>query len=123
MNTVKLENESYFASARKERDSARSRAEELIRKIAEDDGATADAKADANAKLKKSAENIKAEGEIESFIKTKGYEDCIVFIDEEEVRVVVKAEKLEDDKVMQISDIVVSRTKFKPYQVVISNHK
>ena len=123
ISTAKAEKENYFASARKERDSARSQAEDLLKEIAESEDSTADAKADANNKLKISAENIKAEGEIESFVKAKGYEDCIAFVEEDEVRVIVKADKLESDKVAQISDIVVSKTNFKPSQVVISNHK
>ncbi len=114
--------ESYFASARQDRDSARSEAEDLLNRIAEDDEATADAKAQAREKLKISAENIQKEGDIESLIKSKGYSDCIVFIDEEEIRIVVKAEKLDEDKVSQITEIVTSKTNFKPSQIVISNH-
>jgi len=123
ISTAKAEGENYFASARKERDSARSQAEELIREIAENEESTADAKAEADNKLKKSAENIKAEGEIESFVKAKGYEDCITYVEDDEIRVIVKAEKLESDKVAQISEIVVSKTNYKPSQIVISNHK
>ncbi len=122
ISTAKAE-ENYFASARKERDSARSESEELIKQIAENDQSTADAKAEANLKLKNIAENIKNEGEIESIIKSKGYDECIVFIEENEVRIIVKADKLESDKVSQISEIVTSRTKFKPSQIVISSHK
>ncbi len=123
VNTGETQEENYFASARKERDSARSEAEELVREIADSEDATADAKAEADLKLKKIAENIKKEGEIESLIKAKGYEDCIVFIDENEVRVIVNADKLESDKVAQISDIVTSKTNFKPSQIVIGNEK
>jgi stage III sporulation protein AH len=122
MSTSKTE-ENYFASARRERDSARSEAEEMVKQIAENDQSTADAKAEANLKLKNIAENIKNEGEIESIIKSKGYDECIVFIEENEVRVIVKGDKLESDKVAQISEIVTSRTKFKPSQIVISCHK
>lgn len=122
ISTAKAE-ENYFASARRDRDSARSEAEELVKQIAENDQSTADAKAEANLKLKNIAENIKNEGEIESIIKSKGYDECIVFIEENEVRVIVKGDNLESDKVAQISEIVTSRTKFKPSQIVISSHK
>lgn len=119
----KTATENYFTSARRDRDSSRSEAEELLTQIAEDDEATADAKAQAREKLKTHAENIQKEGDIESLVKAKGYSDCIVFIDESEIRIIVKAEKLDEGKVSQITEVVTSKTDFKPSQIVISNHK
>lgn len=123
MSTAKTVEGNYFALAKKERDSARGEAEDLLKEISENDESTADAKAEAVAKLNKSAENIKKEGEIESLIKSKGYKDCIVFIEEDEVRVIVMADELEAEKVSGISEIITAKTDFKPSQIVVSNHK
>lgn len=123
MKTEKNEEKNYFTSARTERDKSRSEAEELVRKITEDDDATADAKADANNKLKETAETVRIEGEIEGLIKSKGYDDCIVFMEESEIRVIVKADKLEQKEVAKISDTVTSKADCKPSQVIISCHK
>ncbi len=123
MTTVKEPNENYFVLARQDKDSARSESENLLSKIAEDDEATADAKAEAREKLEQSADDIKTEGEIESLVKTKGYKDCIVYIDEDEMRIVIKTDKLDEDKVSQIMEIAASKTDFKPSQIIISSHK
>ena len=123
MSTAKSEKESYFTAARKDRDSSRSEAEDKLQEIADDDETTADAKAEARDKLALYADSIKTEGEIESLVKAKGYDDCIAFIDEEEIRIVVKADKLDEDKVSQITNIVTAKTEFKPSQIVISSHE
>ncbi len=121
MATAKQED--YFAKARKDRDTARSEAEEMFQKITEDENATADAKATASEKIKKSAEAIKKEGEIENLINAKGYDESIVFIDENEIRVVVKADQLDKKKVSQIAEIITSKTDFKSSEIIVSNHK
>lgn len=113
----------YFSSARQERDASRSEAEELLNDIISDDEATADAKAAAREKISKAAEMIKTEGEIETLAKSKGYDDCIAFIDEDEVRIVVKAKKLSEDKVSSITEIVTAKTDFLPSQIIISCHE
>ena len=122
MATVDTE-EDYFSKARKDRDTARSEAKELLKEIAEDESATADAKAEASEKIKRAAEDIKKEGEIENLINAKGYKESIVFIDDGEIRVIVKSDELDKKKVSQIADIITSKTDFKPSEIIISNHK
>lgn len=117
------EKEDYFTAAKRERDNSRSEAEEMLEKIAQDEEATADSKADAREKIKEAAENVKTEGEVESLIKSKGYEDCIVIIDDSEIRIVVSADKLDEEKAAQIKNIVTSKTDFKASQIVLSCHK
>lgn len=123
MSTAKPSAATYFSSARQERDASRSEAEELLNDIISDDEATADAKAVAREKISKAAEMIKTEGEIETLAKSKGYDDCIAFIDEDEVRIVVKAKKLSEDKVSSITEIVTAKTDFLPSQIIISCHE
>ncbi len=123
MSTAKVQKDDYFVKSREERDNVRSESDAKLEKITESDDATADSKADAREKIKKSAENIKLEGEVEGLIKSKGYDECLVYIDEEEIRIIVKADKIDEDKVAQITDIVTSKTDFKPSQIIISNHE
>ncbi len=123
MSTAKPSSADYFSSARQERDASRSEAEELLNDIISDDEATADAKAAAREKVSKAAETIKTEGEIETLAKSKGYDECIAFIDEDEVRIVVKAKKLSEDKVSSITEIVTAKTDFLPSQIIISCHE
>lgn len=123
MSTAKPSKDNYFLTARQDRDSARSEADELLSEIADDEGSTPDAKAEARSKITAMADNIKTEGEVESLIKADGYDDCIVFIDEEEIRIVVKADELDQEKVSRITNIVTSKTDFKPSQIVVSSHE
>lgn len=54
------------------------------------------------------------ESKIESLITAKGYEDCVAFIGDNSVSVVVKAKSdaLASADVAKITDIVVGETKF-----------
>lgn len=117
------EKEDYFTAAKRERDNGRSEAAEMLEKIAQDEEATADSKADAREKIKEAAENVKTEGEVESLIKSKGYDDCIVIIDDSEIRIVVSGDEMDEEKAAQIKNIVTSKTDFKASQIVLSCHK
>lgn len=117
------EKDDYFTAAKRERDNGRSEAAEMLEKIAQDEEATADSKADAREKIKESAGNVKTEGEVESLIKAKGYDDCIVIIDDSEIRIVVSGDEMDEEKAAQIKNIVTSKTDFKASQIVLSCHK
>ena len=67
------------------------------------------------------AANIEKESTIENLVKAKGYEDCIVFLDETGASVVVKTGNLDSASVAQIKDIVVARTGLKASEITISS--
>lgn len=117
------ENESsadYFAKARYERDCARTEAAELL-KVSNIDGEENEEIAAKNReKLEKSAKNMEDETAIENMVIAKGYLDCVAFVDEGGVRVVVKSDSLEASGVAQIKDIVVEQTGAKVTDIKIS---
>lgn len=107
----------YFAKARYERDCARSEAAELVKVSAEDGEETAEV----SEKLAKYAKNTEDETAIENMVKAKGYADCVAFIDDAGVRVVVKGEGLDAESVAKIKDIVVEQTGVRATEIKISN--
>ncbi len=106
----------YFARARYERDCARSEAVELltVSSVSADENVIAE-------RVELYAKNAENEATIESLVKSKGYEDCVAFVDDEGVRVVVKADELESTGVAQIKDIVVEQTGLSPTKIKISS--
>ncbi len=109
--------EDYFSRARYERDCTRSEAVEILTVSA----ISGEASAETNAKIEKYAQSAEKESVIENMIMAKGYADCVAFVDDESVSVVVKAEKLDKNGVSKIKDIVVGQTGMKATQIKISN--
>lgn len=110
----------YFAKARYDRDCARSEAAELL-KVSATDGAESDEIIARNRELlEQYASDMKKETAIENMVIAKGYSDCVAFIDESGVRVVVKSDTLQKEGVAQIKDIVVQQTGAKATDIKIS---
>ncbi len=100
---------SYFDQARKNREEAREEAVDLIKDIAADlqaDSSAAQKVIDQSAALVKA---IERESNIESLVKAKGFEDCVVYIADENCTVVVKTEALTPAQTLPISEIVASQ--------------
>ncbi len=110
-------NADYFSKARYERDCARSEAAELVKTAAQD----GEENKDTSEKLAKYAKNTESETAIENMVKAKGYADCVAFVDDAGVRVVVKSEGLEADGVAKIKDIVIEQTGVRATDIKISN--
>lgn len=110
----------YFARARYERDCARSEATELLKVSVQSGNLEENVNAE---KIAQYAKNMENETAIENLIKAKGYEDCVAFIDDSGVSVVVKSEDMEKEGVAKIKDIVIEQTGMKATQIRISNKK
>ncbi len=113
-----IDENNYFAKARYERDCARSEATELLKVSAQNDSESGDAVA--AAKIAEYAKNIEAEAAIENLVIAKGYADCVAFVDDTGVKVVVKSDQLEKDGVTKIKDIVIEQTGVKATDIKIS---
>ena len=57
----------------------------------------------------------------ENLIKVKGFEDLIIFINGENVSVIVKSDKLEEKEIAQIQNIVTRELGVKIENINISN--
>lgn len=102
----------YFSSARLNRQQARDSALSLLQDAAADESADQTMIDAANASIQAMAASTLLEAQIENLITAKGYQDCICFISDESVTVVVATVEggLTDVDTARISDIVVEET-------------
>ena len=59
----------------------------------------------------------------ENLIKTKGFEDVILFMNNGNVTGVIKAEKIEEEQISQIQNIITRQLDVKVNKINISNKK
>ena len=96
----------YFASIALERRQARDEAIEVLRTVTESGTATGDAKAEAAAAIEKIAAGMEREADIESLIRSRGFEQCVAVIRDDGCSVIVESDGLMQSDVAQISEIV-----------------
>ena len=96
----------YFASISLERRQARDEAIEVLRTVTDSGTATGDAKAEAAAAIEKIAAGMEREADIESLIRSKGFEQCVAVIRDDGCSVIVESDGLMQSDVAQISEIV-----------------
>lgn len=102
----------YFDAARLTRQQARDSSLAILRESSESETLSQEARDKAAAELSALAKNAIAEAQIENLVKAKGFRDCVAFIDENGIEVVVSAMStgLMPEDVSKITDIVVSET-------------
>lgn len=108
----------YFAQVRLSRQEARDSAVELLEQtIAYDEGT--EIRETASATLNALVSTALSEAQIESLVIAKGYEDCVTYIQEENVYVAVSApaDGLSREDVALISDLVTGQTDYSLSQV------
>jgi len=111
----------YFAKARYERDCARTEAAELLAVSVQGDDVNSEQGQKNSDKLAQYAKNTEDETTIENMVIAKGYSDCVAFVDNDGVRVVVKTDELNAEGVAQIKDIVIEQTGVKATAIKISS--
>ena len=111
--------EAYFAEAKLTRNMSRDEAVEAMKTMLSEADLSADNKAQLTLKAADMATAIETEGKMENLIKAKGFEDCMVYYDEESVDVIIKTEGLLDNEAAQIKDIVVEETGLSGEQISI----
>jgi|GEM_PF-206340 len=101
----------YFVEAKMDKESARSEALDILKSIVEDEKSPVDSKTKAQNEMVAIAKAIDQEAIVENLLKAKGFQEVVVFINEGNVNVVVKAEgELVPAQVAQIQDVVISQT-------------
>lgn len=111
----------YFANARLNRQQARDSALSMLQEAAA--GADADQvmKEQTNAAIQTMADYTVTEAQIENLVVAKGYADCVAFIGEDTVSVVVEIPggQLTEVDTARITDIVTQTTEFTASQIKI----
>ncbi len=104
------EEDDFFASARLERESGRSKSIETFNSIINNDNTDAASKESAQNSILELADNTEAETAVENLIKARGFEDAVCYIHNSQANVVVKAESLDEAQAALICEIVTEQT-------------
>ena len=111
----------FFAQTRLTRSQARDEATETLSGVSEAEGASAETVAEALAKIMDIAEKTSREAELETMVKAKGFQDCVVFLGDDSATVTVWAETegLSAADTAQITDIMTTETPLSASQIKI----
>ena len=111
----------YFASARLNRQQARDSALSLLQDAAAREDADDTVKEQMNDTIQTMADYTVTEAQIENLVVAKGYADCVAFMGENSISVVVSAAEdgLQTEDVAKITDIVLSETDYTAGQIKI----
>ncbi len=105
-NSDKTNSSDYFTSSKMERDNMYSQMLENYQKMLNNTNISEDQKSIASQEIK-SINNTKNSIMIcENLITTKGFENVVIFVNGDSVNVVVKSNKLEQEQVAQIQNII-----------------
>lgn len=101
----------YFETARLTRTKTRDEALDKLQQSLKATGLAEEEKAQLKDTLSSTISNISLESDIENLVKAKGFADCVVFIDGENVDLAVKTgpEGLSKNEVAQLRDIILGK--------------
>lgn len=100
----------YFSQAKVNRQQTQDDIAEMTKKILESSEESDTAKAEAVAKAAELATVMEQQTNVESLIKAKGFEECMVFIQNGECSIVVRDSDLTADDALIIKDIATGQT-------------
>lgn len=109
----------YFASAQLSRKQARDQALAVLQTVVDSASADAAAKEQASADISRIASEIQTEANIETLIKSKGFEDCVAVIGEGSASIIVRSDGLLPNELSQIKEIVYEQAGIDPVVIKI----
>ena len=115
--------ESYFAMTEVSRQRTRDEALEVLQTIVDNEATAEEDRAAALNSINTIAENIQSEGNIESLVVSKGFEDCVAVISDGNATVVVKSTGLLENEITQIQEIVYNESGILPENLKIVEKK
>ncbi len=95
----------YFTQAKMEKDNSRSEALEILEQTASNQDFDEDIRKKAQEQILNTAKNVEKETAIENAAKAKGYSEISVYIDGENVDIMVKKKDFSEDDVIKLKDI------------------
>ncbi|MBQ1388465.1 MAG: SpoIIIAH-like family protein [Clostridia bacterium] len=100
----------YFSKVRLERQKTQDELLTMARSMAESENTTGEAKTQAVRRLNELLGTINKQSNVEGLIMSKGFTDCIAYIENGECSVVVTGKELKSDTLTAIKDIVTTQT-------------
>lgn len=120
-NSSQTTTDEYFTKSRLERDTMYSQMLESYQKILENTNVSESQKQVAQNQIKIINEQKNAIMITENLIKTKGFEDLIIFINDKSINVIIKAKDLKKEQIAQIQNIITRELKADIEDIHISN--
>ncbi|MBQ7821939.1 MAG: SpoIIIAH-like family protein [Clostridia bacterium] len=111
--------DTYFASSMLSREQARDEAIEVLKTVVNNEAALEDAKEAALTDIARIAGEIECEANIETLIKSKGFEDCIAVVTGSNANIIVKSDGLMENELSQIKEIVYEQAGIDPVNIKI----
>lgn len=111
----------YFSSSKLTRDTMYSQMIETYEKILENQNIASDQKTIAQTEIKNINDCKNKIMICENLIKTKGISDSVIFINGDSISVVIRAEKLEQEQIAQIQNIIAREMQVEINNIHISN--
>lgn len=102
----------YFVEYRLSRDKLRATLVDRLDQIVNNGSTAEDVRTDAQKEIMKLGNNSEQELQIEGLIKSKGFEDAIVFLTDKDIKIVVSKDELSEQDMVKILDIVKSETEY-----------
>lgn len=120
-NTEIKNNDDYFTSSKLQREKMYSQMLETYQKILENNSISQEQKGISEQEIAKINQTKNAIMIAENLISTKGFENSVIFVNDTSVSVIVKAEKLEQEQIAQIQNIISRELKVELENIHISN--
>lgn len=111
--------DSYFEQARKNRETSREKALDILNETAANETFDAETRKKAQEEILAIASCVEAEASMENTIKAKGYESCCVHIDGGAVSILVKKDGLNDKDAAKLTEIATGALGISPSNVRI----
>lgn len=111
----------YFTNSKLERNIMYSESLETYQEIYNNANATAESKKEAISKINNISNTKNAIMIAENLIMAKGFEDVVIFVNEQSVSVVIKTAELKQEEVAQIQNIVSRELNVEAEKIHISN--
>ena len=121
MQTNSKIEEGYFASSKLERDKMYSQMLESYQKILESNSISQEQKAISQEEINHINQTKNAIMIAENLLKTKGFEQVVIFVNDMSVNVIMQAQTLETEQVAQIQNIVSRELKVEIEHIHITN--
>lgn len=121
--TGKPQDSAYFTSAKTNRTKSRDEALDALQKSLKDTTISAEEKENLTKSLSYIVSSIETESKIESLVKAKGIEDCVVFINNAKCDTVIKSVDTSAEVINQIKEIIVRESGLKAENISIVETK
>lgn len=120
-NTTSKETQEYFSATRLNRETMYSQMIESYQKILESQTISETQKSIAQTEIQNINSTKNKIMICENLIKTKGFEDLIIFVNDKSISVVIRADSLEQEQIAQIQNIIAREMNAEVSDIHISN--